>query len=126
MTDGLSPYAVVLMPDPVERDLVTLTLLRLGCSAVAGKDIIAADEAIDSRKVALLIIDVSLPGGNGLDLIAEWKIRKNLSNCRIIVISAMRFPEFVNQAKLAGAVDFLVKPVDVEMIIQRVSKWIKN
>jgi response regulator of citrate/malate metabolism len=126
MTDGLSPYAVVLMPDPVERDLVTLTLLRLGCSAVACKDIIAADEAIDSRKVDLLIIDVILPGGNGLDLIAEWKIRKNLSNCRIIVISAMRFPEFVNQAKLAGAVDFLVKPMDVEMIIQRVSKWIKN
>jgi response regulator of citrate/malate metabolism len=126
MTGSLSPYAVVLMPDPVERDLVALTLLRLGCSAVACKDIIAAEEAMDVRKVDLLIIDVILPGGNGLDLIAEWKIKKNLSNCRIIVISAMRFPEFVNQAKLAGAVDFLVKPVDVEMIIQRVSKWIKN
>jgi response regulator of citrate/malate metabolism len=126
LTGNLSPYAVVLMPDPVERDLVTLTLLRLGCSAVACKDIIAADEAIEVRKVDLLIIDVILPGGNGLDLIVDWKVRKNLSNCRIIVISAMRFSEFVNQAKLAGAVDFLVKPVDVDMIIQRVSKWIEK
>jgi response regulator of citrate/malate metabolism len=126
MTDNFSPYAVILMPDPVERDLVALTLLRLGCSAIACKDIIAAEEAIEARKVDLLIIDVILPGGNGLDLIAEWKLKKNLSNCRIIVISAMRFPEFVNQAKLAGAVDFLVKPVDVEMILQRVSKWVKK
>jgi two-component system OmpR family response regulator len=126
MNGSVSPYAVILMPDHVERDLVALTLLRLGCSAIACKDIIAAEEAINAREVDLLIIDVILPGGNGLDLIAAWKIRKNLSNCRIIVISAMRFPEFVNQAKLAGAVDFLVKPVDVEMIIQRVSKWIKK
>jgi response regulator of citrate/malate metabolism len=126
MSGNFSPYAVILMPDPVERDLVALTLLRLGCSAIACKDIIAAEEAIDARSVDLLIIDVILPGGNGLDLIAEWKIKKNLSNCRIIVISAMRFPEFVNQAKLAGAVDFLVKPVDVEMILQRVSKWVKK
>jgi response regulator of citrate/malate metabolism len=125
MIGNLSPYAVILMPDPVERDLVALTLLRLGCSAIACKDIIAADEAIEVRKVDLLIIDVILPGGNGLDLIAEWRSRKNLSNCRIIVISAMRFPEFVNQAKFVGAVDFLVKPVDVDMIIQRVSKWVK-
>jgi response regulator of citrate/malate metabolism len=126
MIETLSPYAVILMPDPVERDLVALTLLRLGCSAVACKDIIAADEAIEVRKVDLLIIDVILPGGNGLDLIGEWKMRKNITNCPIIIISAMRFPEFVNQAKLAGAVDFLVKPVDVEMITQRVSKWIKK
>jgi response regulator of citrate/malate metabolism len=126
MTDNFSPYAVILMPDPVERDLVALTLLRLGCFAIACKDIIAAEEAIEVRKVDLLIIDVILPGGNGLDLIAEWKLKRNLSNCRIIVISAMRFPEFVNQAKLAGAVDFLVKPVDVEMILQRVSKWVKK
>ena len=39
-----------------------------------------------------------------------------MQQCRIIVISAMRFPEIVNQAKLAGAVDFLVKPVDVDTI----------
>jgi DNA-binding response OmpR family regulator len=126
MTETLSPYAVILMPDPVERDLVALTLLRLGCSALACKDIIAADEAIEVRKVDLLIIDVILPGGNGLDLIGEWKMRKNITNCPIIIISAMRFPEFVNQAKLAGAVDFLVKPVDVEMITPRVSKWINK
>jgi DNA-binding response OmpR family regulator len=126
MIETLSPYAVILMPDPVERDLVALTLLRLGCSALACKDIIAADEAIEVRKVDLLIIDVILPGGNGLDLIGEWKMRKNITNCPIIIISAMRFPEFVNQAKLAGAVDFLVKPVDVEMITPRVSKWINK
>jgi response regulator of citrate/malate metabolism len=49
-----------------------------------------------------------------------------MEHCRTIVISAMRFSEIVTQAKLAGAVDFLVKPVDVDTILQRVSKWIKK
>ena len=63
MTGNLSPYAVVLMPDPVERDLVALTLLRFVARAAACEDIIAAEEAILARRVDLLIIDVVLPGG---------------------------------------------------------------
>lgn len=126
MPEKKTPYAVVLMPDPVERDLVALTLLRLNCGAVACKDIIAAEEAIQTRPVDILIIDIVLPGASGLDLIREWKDWKNMEHCRTIVISAMRFSEIVTQAKLAGAVDFLVKPVDVDTILQRVSKWIKK
>ena len=73
-----------------------------------------------------MIIDVVLPGASGLDLIREWKEWKNMERCRIIMISSMRFPEIVNQAKMAGAVDFLVKPVDVDTVLQRVSNWIKK
>jgi DNA-binding NtrC family response regulator len=126
MPEKQNPYAVVLMPDPVERDLVALTLLRMQCGAVACKDIIAAEEAIQARPVDLLFIDIVLPGASGLDLIREWKDWKNMEHCRIIVISAMRFSEIVTQAKLAGAVDFLVKPVDVDTILNRVTKWIKK
>lgn len=126
MPEKNAPYAVVLMPDPVERDLVTLTLLRMQYGAVACKDIIAAEEAIHARSVDLLVIDIILPGANGLDLIREWKDLKNMENCRIIVISAMRFSEIVTRARDLGAVDFLVKPVDVDTILQRVSKWMKK
>lgn len=126
MTEKDLPYAVVLMPDPVERDLVALTLLRSNYRAAACEDTIAAEEAILARPVDLLIIDVVLPGASGLDLIREWKDWKNMEQCRIIMISSMRFPEIVTQAKIAGAVDFLVKPVDVDTILQRVSNWIKK
>jgi DNA-binding response OmpR family regulator len=121
-----SPYAIVLLPNAVERDLITLTLIRLGCKAVPCKDIVSADEAIDVQPVDIMLVDVILPGANGLDLIADWKKRVNMENCRTIVLSAMRFPEFVARAKDAGADDFLVKPIDVDAIIQRVSKWIKQ
>lgn len=126
MSDKKAPYAVVLMPDPVERDLVALTLLRLHCGAVACKDIFAAEEAIQNHPVDLLIMDIILPGASGIDLIREWKSWKNMENCRIIVISAMRFAEIVTQAKLAGASDFLVKPVDVDMILKRVGPLVKQ
>ena len=118
-----SNYAVVLMPVPVERDLITLTLLRLGFQAVACKDIIAAEEAIERQPVNILIIDVILPGANGLDLVMDWKKKENMVNCKVIVYSAMRFPEYVSQAKLAGAVDFLIKPVELDVIIDRAKKW---
>ncbi len=126
MQSIISPVAVVLLPNAVERDLITLTLIRLGCKTIPCKDIVTADESIDVQKVDILIVDVILPGANGLDLIADWKKRDNMQNCRTIVISAMRFPEFVTRAKQAGVDDFLVKPIDVDAIIHRVSKWTKK
>lgn len=126
MASLISNYAVVLMPVPVERDLITLALLRLGFHAIPCKDIIAAEEAIERQPVDLLIVDVILPGANGLDLVMEWKNKGKIEHCKVIVYSAMRFPEYVSRAKLAGVVDFLIKPVELDVILNRAMKWLKK
>jgi len=38
----------------------------------------------------------------------------------VIVVSSMGFPEIVNRVRRLGAADFLIKPLDSELLLERV------
>ncbi|HNI58686.1 MAG TPA: response regulator transcription factor [Pseudomonadota bacterium] len=55
----------------------------------------------------LLLLDLSMPSGNGLDAIA--RIRQLAPRCRVLVLSMHSAPEYVRPALRAGAQGYLVK-----------------
>ena len=55
----------------------------------------------------LLLLDLSMPSGNGLDAIA--RIRQVAPRCRVLVLSMHSAPEHVRPALRAGAQGYLVK-----------------
>lgn len=65
-----------------------------------------------------ILLDSHLPDGSGLDLCKQ--LRESDIDAPIIFYSADALPERINEAKRAGANEYLVKPVmpdDVEKII---------
>ena len=70
------------------------------------------------RETACLIADIRMPGMSGLELQA----RLNAENCRIptIFITAHGDEEMRLQAMRAGAVEFLLKPFDDEVLVESV------
>lgn len=70
------------------------------------------------REAACLIADISMPGMSGLDLQA----RLNAECCQIptIFITAHGDEEMRLQAMRAGAVEFLPKPFDDELLVESV------
>ena len=71
-----------------------------------------------SRRLACLITDIRMPGMSGLELQA----RLNAEHCRIptIFITAHGDEEMRFQALRAGAVEFLPKPFDDEVLVESV------
>lgn len=67
-----------------------------------------AKEAIISGRPDLILLDVFFPQGKGIDLL-KWVRLENL-NCDVILITADRNTETVEEAFRYGAVDYLVKP----------------
>ena len=72
----------------------------------------------DQQETACLITDIRMPGMSGLELQA----RLNAEHCRIptIFITAHGDEEMRLQALRAGAVEFLPKPFDDEVLIESV------
>ena len=72
----------------------------------------------DSAEAACLITDIRMPGMSGLELQA----RLNAERCKIptIFITAHGDEEMRFQALRAGAVEFLPKPFDDEVLIESV------
>ncbi len=117
-----APYVLVVEADPVERDLIRLamTRLRLATTWVAtGEDALAA---IRAQIPALVLLDLFLPRQNGLDLLVQLRAAGVLALLPVIAISSLGFPEIVQQAVEAGARDFLVKPMDTDILIDKVAK----
>lgn len=68
----------------------------------------SALEAYDEARPDLMLLDITMPGISGLDVLAE--IRKKDSDAKVIMCSAVGQEMMIQKAILMGADDFIVKP----------------
>lgn len=75
----------------------------------------------------LLLLDLNLPGLSGLDLLRRLNEGGGIQNLPVIIFSSSPDSGDKSKARQLGAVDYLVKPVDmsdfVGIIEQLKSKW---
>jgi DNA-binding response OmpR family regulator len=67
----------------------------------------------------LIILDVMLPDINGKEVCHRVRADSTMEDVRIICISGMIEDDKVQELKLAGADDFLPKPFDVDVLIEK-------
>lgn len=88
---------------------------------LAARSFASAEEFLESgvqRQAGCLIADIRMPGMSGLELQAKL----NADRCRIptIFITAHGDEKMRMQALRAGAVEFLAKPFDDEVLLERI------
>src|ERR1700722_16927720 len=116
--DRESKVIAIVDDDGSMRSALQGLLKAVGLSSMAFE---AAEDFLGSgnhRETACLIADIRMPGMSGLELQA----RLNTENCRIptIFITAHGDEEMRLQAMRAGAVEFLLKPFDDEVLVESV------
>ena len=80
---------------------------------------------LKKHEIDLMILDVRLPGVNGLDILKEVKIQFPLME--VIIVSAHGDMDTVIKAMRNGAFDYLRKPfrhIDIQIAIERTQKYI--
>jgi len=78
------------------------------------------------HEIDLLILDVQLPGVNGLDILQDVKIQ--FPAMEVIVVSAHGDMDTVIKAMRLGAFDYLRKPfrhIDIQIAIERTKKYLQ-
>ena len=108
-----SGFSLLVVDDePDLRTLYELTLLREGYDIDTAGSVEDALALLDSRRYSLLITDMRLPDGTGLDLLRRLEASGRPE--RAIVITAYGSAENAVEALKAGAYDYLTKPVDLK------------
>ena len=112
--------------DKSVADLFSLSLQELGCQVRISAQEKQIRDGIIQWKPDLLILDLFLPGCSGLDLLRECRsLGHRLERpFHILVVSSLGFREVVEQAKSLGAVDFILKPVDLDNFRQKVLMYL--
>ena len=117
------PQALVVDDEPDIRELVTITLGRMGIDCVSAATLGEAREALALTHFDLCLTDMRLPDGNGLDLVT-W-IQARHPSLPVAVITAHGSMEAAIQALKSGAFDFVNKPVDLADLRNLVGQAIK-
>lgn len=105
--------AVLVVDDEADlRELLSLTLVRLGLDVDTAESLKDARELLRRNPYALCLTDMRLPDGVGLDLVREVAGK----GPPIAVITAYGSAENAVAALKAGAFDYLTKPVDLEQL----------
>lgn len=74
----------------------------------------------------LVLLDVSLPDGNGLDLCRELNDGPTTSSLPVILLSGIDEPEMVRRARSSGCRFFLRKPYDPNALLVLVKNAIED
>jgi two-component system, NtrC family, nitrogen regulation response regulator GlnG len=103
--------------DRTIRTVLTQALTRAGCKVHATSSLMTLMRWIEEGKGDLVISDVMMPDGNGLDALPRiGKLRPGLP---VIVISAQNTIMTAIQAAEASAYDYLPKPFDLPDLMKR-------
>jgi two-component system response regulator HydG len=81
---------------------------------------------IDSEPIDVVLLDLNLPGGNGLDLLRRAKLQR--PSIEVIVTTADGVVQTAVEAMRAGAYDHIAKPFglrELKTLLQRVSDHLK-
>lgn len=79
-------------------------------------------EAIEkwrAEKPDFIFLDVIMPEMNGIDVLRE--IGKE---AKVIVVSAVGQDEMIKEAKSLGALDYVVKPFDRDLVLEKAHKYL--
>jgi two-component system, NtrC family, response regulator PilR len=115
---------VLIIDDEADiRELLDITISRMGIDTLTAGSVNQALEMLNVKDCALVLTDMKLPDGNGLDIIAH--IQKQQPQTPVAMITAYGSMETAVQALKAGAFDFISKPVDIHQLRALVSNAIQ-
>ncbi len=127
MSESNSPAATILAVDDsvVMQDLVKRALAQ-------DYRVLVADNAVDAlsmiyhEQVAILLLDVSMPGIDGLELCRTVRNIPQFQELPIVMLTARDGLFDKVQGRLAGATEYLTKPFDAAQLRQVVGNFINS
>jgi len=105
---------LVIDDEPDIRELIDLTLSRMGLAAECAGTVAEAREYLAEGGFQLCLTDMRLPDGDGLEMVRF--IAEHHPQTPVAVITAFGSAENAVAALKAGAFDYLAKPVGLEQL----------
>jgi two-component system response regulator PilR (NtrC family) len=118
-----SPRILVVDDEADLRELLEITLLKMGLDVDSAATVREARALLGQQQYALVLTDMRLPDGLGLELVRE--VAANYRSTPIAVITAYGSAENAVVALKAGAFDYVSKPVvldDLRMMVRSALK----
>jgi CheY-like chemotaxis protein len=117
---------IIVDDDPIVGGLTLELLQDAGYTATLIQDSLKAQAIIKDQKPQLLILDILMPGLDGLTLLHRLKSDPDTAPIKAIVVSGKSFEAEKQRAIQYGAEAFIEKPYDVDAFAAKVGEIMKS
>lgn len=119
--------AVLLVVDDQaqNREVLARRLERRGHEVLQAASGLEALEILGRRPVDLLLLDVMMPGMDGLEVLRRVRTRDPATSLPVLMVSADGETQRIVEALAAGANDYLTKPVDFPVALARIESQLR-
>ena len=115
---------LVVEDNPLNRELIAELLLDAGAAVDSAGDGGEACRAVKRLKYDAVIMDLEMPGMDGLEASRNIRLDNGLAGLPIIAMTAHALEEDRRICLDAGMNDYLTKPIDEELLFTTLEKWI--
>lgn len=115
-----APRILIVDDAPAVGEVLGMKLEREGYVAVVAQSTERARMLMEHDEFDVILLDIRLPDGSGLDLLKRLRQQRSPLDTPIIMISGMDETSDVVTALREGANDYLTKPFDLEVGLARV------
>jgi two-component system response regulator PilR (NtrC family) len=121
----MSAPRILIVDDEADlRELIEITLLKMGLDVDSAGSLADARRHLKEREYALVLTDMRLPDGLGIELVRE--VAATCRNTPIAVITAFGSADNAVAALKAGAFDYVTKPVALDQLRQMVQSALRT
>ena len=122
-TNNLNRPVLVVDDEADIRDLMEMTLMKMGLRVDTAEGVRAALSKLSSNKYSLVLTDMRMPDGSGLEVVQH--INQQHLDVPVAVITAFGSADQAVQALKEGAFDYLQKPITLAQLRTLVKSAIK-
>ncbi len=117
-------HKILLVEDHLVNRKLFRDILQFKFTVAEAGSAEAALEQLKSLKPDLILLDIQLPGMDGLSLVRRLKADTATAAIPVIALSAHAMPRDIEEACKAGCVDYITKPItdDPFVFLERVAR----
>lgn len=116
----------------IEDDATIRKLLEMALAGAGYEKVLSYDRgddgfaAVRAEKPDVVLLDVMLPGMDGIAVASSIRARPELAGTRIIMLTARVQPEDIIRGLDAGADDYVTKPFDRKVLLARIRSVLRR
>ena len=117
---------LVIEDEPDIRRNLEYNISREGFNVITAGSLSEAEELVNSNSLSLILLDLMLPDGSGLDLCKKFKSNSKTESIPIIILTAKDDEVDKVVGFELGADDYVTKPFSVRELILRIKAILKR